>query len=296
MYMNTAYLKDILISPRTPIDKADTSVPLMISCCGVYRIHSISCLDTERPNGRKDFQLLYFHSGQGHFFLEGCDGPETVVYAGQMLLFHPDTPQMYYYYAEDRTEVYWVHFTGHSVKELLMQYDLPMETTVWDCGVHSAYRDIFLDMITELQLCKKGFEEMLTLKLRHLFLLNQRHQAEPPCTNSHMQQIIEDSLRYFNEKYNSEIVIRDYAAKHFLTPCWFISNFRQHTGRTPTQYITSIRITNAYTLLANVSYSIQEIAALVGYEDALYFSRIFKKYTGYSPREYRRLLLGEYKS
>ncbi len=293
MYMNTAYLKNTLVSPRTPMDQADLSVPLKILCCGIYRIRSFPHLDTERPNGRKDYQLLYFHAGQGHFYFDGLSGKETIVHAGHMILFAPKDPQMYYYYASDRTEVYWVHFTGNSVLDLLAHYGLPTKGAVFKSNIDTAYKNIFLDMITELQLCKTSYEEMLVLMLKRLFLLIQRNRLEKPVTSTNMQKIIGQAIRYFNENYNKHIVIQDYASQHFLTPCWFIRNFKQQTGLTPAQYIASIRMANAQSLLENQQYTVQEVANMVGYEDALYFSRTFKKHTGYSPKEYRAMIVQE---
>jgi len=56
----------------------------------------------------------------------------------------------------------------------------------------------------------------------------------------------------------------------------------------PMQYITSLRIAAAKGYLENSDKSIAEIAAAVGYENALYFSRIFKKRTGMTPSEYKQ--------
>lgn len=53
------------------------------------------------------------------------------------------------------------------------------------------------------------------------------------------------------------------------------------------QYITSTRIARAQGLLESTDYNISEIASIVGYENPLYFSRIFKKLVGVSPRKYR---------
>ena len=76
-----------------------------------------------------------------------------------------------------------------------------------------------------------------------------------------------------------------------LLPCmsvsWFIRNFKKYTGETPVQFITSLRMTNAQVLLENTTYSINEIARIVGYNNALYFSRIFHKQKGCSPSQYR---------
>ena len=56
------------------------------------------------------------------------------------------------------------------------------------------------------------------------------------------------------------------------------------------QYLLTIRVNNAASLLETTDYSMAEIAAIVGYEDPLYFSRVFRKIKGMSPTEYRKLL------
>ena len=53
------------------------------------------------------------------------------------------------------------------------------------------------------------------------------------------------------------------------------------------QYIVSIRIANAQVLLETTDYNVTEIGNIVGYDNPLYFSRIFKKQKGVSPSEYR---------
>ena len=90
------------------------------------------------------------------------------------------------------------------------------------------------------------------------------------------------------EHYNEEICIEDYAQKHHMSTSWFIRNFKQYTGSTPMQYILSIRIYNAEALLQNEQYNVTEISNIVGYDNPLYFSRIFKKVKGLSPSEYRK--------
>ena len=59
---------------------------------------------------------------------------------------------------------------------------------------------------------------------------------------------------------------------------------------TPMQYIISVRIENAQRLLCTQDYNVTEVAAIVGYDNPLYFSRLFKKQTGISPTDYRKNL------
>ena len=70
---------------------------------------------------------------------------------------------------------------------------------------------------------------------------------------------------------------------------YFRRRFKQETGKTPTQYLTDMRIVNAKQLLAdNKLFSIESIAHSCGFSDSLYFSTCFKKHVGVSPLAYRK--------
>ena len=53
------------------------------------------------------------------------------------------------------------------------------------------------------------------------------------------------------------------------------------------QYIAHLRMTNAMNLIDNTNYNMAQIAAAIGYDNSMYFSRIFKKHTGLTPTEYK---------
>ena len=161
MYMNSAYL----YNTRIPIK--DKTVPLMVSCCGTYRLTHIPRLPTWRPRGRLDYQLLYVAAGKAHFSFNGED---RVVTAGQMVLFQPRQEQKYEYFGSENPEVYWVHFTGNQVKSILRQYHIPLDNPIFYTGLSSTYTFLFKEMIHELQTCRTGYQELLTMYLRQLFL------------------------------------------------------------------------------------------------------------------------------
>ena len=101
---------------------------------------------------------------------------------------------------------------------------------------------------------------------------------------------VERATHYFNENYNQNICIKDYAAERHMSDCWFNRTFKKVTKVTPIQYIISLRITSAINLLENTNHNIKQIASMVGYNDEYYFSRLFKKSTGLSPTAYRKKL------
>ena len=94
------------------------------------------------------------------------------------------------------------------------------------------------------------------------------------------------AIAYFNEHYSESISIEEYAEKNHVSTSWFIRNFKLYVGSTPMQFILQKSICNAEALLLNTEYNINEIAQIVGYDNALYFSRMFKKIKGISPEYY----------
>lgn len=280
MYINSAYLNN------SRVDFKDKSRPLIVGSCGTYRLYTQPKLPTYRPRGRIDYQLLYVVGGKAHFFF---DGKEEIVTAGHMVIYRPKEVQKYVYYGQDQTEVYWVHFTGGDVKNILRRYGITDDTRVFYIGSALEYQNLFRMMIQELQLCREDYQELLSMMLRHLFILIHRQRnSSKKIDNGFIIEEIDLALTYFNEHYNKDISIEEYAASRHMSTSWFIRNFKKYTGSTPMQHILSIRISNAESLLETTEYNMTEISSIVGYDNPLYFSRIFKKQKGLSPSEYRK--------
>ena len=70
----------------------------------------------------------------------------------------------------DQTEVYWVHFTGSDVTNILRSYGLTDDKKVFYCGSGPSYQNLFRAMINELQMCKDSYQEMLEMYLRQIFI------------------------------------------------------------------------------------------------------------------------------
>ena len=281
MYINVAYVDED--NPNIE----DLSVPLRINNCGYYRVHTTPVVETPHPEGRNDYQLLYIAAGRGYFYFKGSKEP-TIVTKGNMILFRPGEPQIYYYYAVDKTEVYWVHFTGWKVEEYLERYELPHDENVFYTGVSPDYPWIYNQMIRELQIQRVNYEDMISLYMHHIFITINRYIKEGRETKNDIINDIERAAHYFKDNYNKQISIEQYAEEHLMSVNWFIHSFKSVIKMSPMQYIISLRIAMAKGYLENSSKNIAEISSEIGYENALYFSRLFKKYTCMTPTEYRK--------
>lgn len=100
---------------------------------------------------------------------------------------------------------------------------------------------------------------------------------------------IQCALYYLENNYMNEINIKELAENLNLSPSSLSERFKEETGTTPTQYLISVRIKQAKDRLIRSQDSISDVAAEIGIYDTNYFARLFKKVTGETPLNYRRI-------
>lgn len=287
LYVNSGYL----FNTRVPFK--EKKMPLRILSAGTYQLYTWPKFPTWRPKGRVDWQIIYIAAGVGHFFL---DGHEVNVPAGNMILYQPKQQQKYFYYGKDKTQVWFVHFTGRDVRSILKHYEIPTDGYILHTGISREYEDLFRQMRDELVKCSWGYEEMLTFLFRVLLLtMRRRMKEDAPRISGFVQDEIDRAKAYFEEHYNAEISIEQYAASRSMSTSWFNRSFRNSVGTSPMQYILEIRIRNAQTLLETTDYSVADIASVIGYDNPMYFSRLFRKAKGLSPAKYRKVYREKFK-
>jgi AraC-like DNA-binding protein len=98
---------------------------------------------------------------------------------------------------------------------------------------------------------------------------------------------IEPSLAYMVEHLREPLDVSLLASLCGLAPAQFFTLFKRATSRTPIDFFIHARMCRARELLKDPTLDIKTVAALVGYHDRFYFSRIFKSVNGMAPSEYR---------
>jgi len=111
--------------------------------------------------------------------------------------------------------------------------------------------------------------------------------------NLNHSPIIRTCLDYIDFFYSNPITLHDLAAMNSVTEQYLSSLFRKELGITFVDYLNQTRATHAKNLLQTTQLSIQEVATRCGFNDSSYFCRIFKKYNGLSPLQYRSSMLLE---
>ena len=115
-----------------------------------------------------------------------------------MVLYQPKQQQKYFYYGKDRTQVWFVHFTGREVRSIMKHYEIPLDGYILHTGISREYEDCFRKMRDELVKCSRGYEEMLTHLFRELMLLVHRRMTEAmPQVSGFIQEEIDRAKSYF---------------------------------------------------------------------------------------------------
>ena len=123
--------------------------------------------------------------------------------------------------------------------------------------------------------------------------LQERAQEESAAFNGDSEnktaeQVAFAVIEYLQHHYNEEVNLNKIASALHYSPSYLTKIFVQQYNTTPSKYMISLRMQKAQQLLAhNPELSVRQIGETVGYPEQGYFSRIFKKYVGVSPLEYR---------
>jgi len=100
---------------------------------------------------------------------------------------------------------------------------------------------------------------------------------------------INSTIKFIDENYNKDINLEDASRMAMMSPAYFSFVFKQITGKTFVEYKNNLKLVKAIDLMNDPNLSITDICYAVGFNDTAYFSKIFKKHTGISPSQYRKI-------
>lgn len=247
---------------------------LQVNHCGMRLPANMKTITT-RKNGRLDYQLLYLVSGQ---FDVKYDNKKYHLTQG-FVIYPPNMPQKYVDY--ENTQRIWVHFTGINAEKIIEEYHL--KPGVYTTGKSPLVKEMLLQLIVE-HTNKPFISSEKGMLLSILSTLGKLVNNVENISNDK----IHEAITFITMHYNTDINIKELANSCNLSQSRFMYLFKEQTGMAPHAYLQTLRIKHSMTLLTSTQLKIVEIGKQCGYEDSLYFSRIFKKLVGISPKEYRK--------
>ncbi|WP_170311601.1 response regulator transcription factor [Vallitalea okinawensis] len=110
--------------------------------------------------------------------------------------------------------------------------------------------------------------------------------------NTEHEEIIQHAIRIIHEKFvEAELSVGDIAEQLYITPTYLSILFKKYKQINISNYITQLRLETAIEMLKSPNYKVIDVSRKVGYKDPKYFSKVFKKQTGYTPSNYRKHIL-----
>ncbi len=245
----------------------------------------------ERPQGAEEHILIFCTQGRGWYEING----ERRIIEGNEVLLIP-RGMAHNYGADDTTpwSIHWVHFVGNEADFYV--YHLPIGE--YKLSVEPLCAQTLTQLFTE---CYDSFVGGFLLYrfiycaqvLHHLLgVLFFNNSSFSPVQRTSQFHSVEETLRFLHQNLHRVVSLGEMSDHAGLSTSHFSFLFKQQTGYSPMDYFIHLKMQRACTMLSFSQKTIHEIAYEIGYGDPYYFSRIFKKIIGVSPRNYRETQFG----
>lgn len=232
------------------------------------------------PCVRSKFVIHYVLGGSGQFCGEKIE-------RGKGFLICPDKLHSYSSDAESPLKYGWISFFGNKAGKLLEQAGLTLENQIFDCGWVDELDEIFERLCTPRRTDTDEYLRGCFHILMSFHIKAQSDNNAARLRGDPRKEHIDRAIDYIKNNYSRKLSVAEVAARLYLSPHYLSNLFHEELGISPQQYIMSVRMKRAAELLAIDELLVTDIAHSVGYHDALGFSKLFKKFYGVSPKEFR---------
>lgn len=226
---------------------------------------------------RQNFNsILLFYAVKGEISFCSNDR-EYTLNSGQLACINCYCPHSYR--ALGDLEAYWVHIAGGSLKEMFSEAEPSFPVILnADFEIRQKITNIYENLKNGRAMSEWDFSYCI------YSLLNDIHTE-----NNERNGNIGEAVKYISENWSKPLTVSEIANASHLSPSQFSRNFKKQTGASPYDYILEIRLAKAKELLKNSQMSVGEIAYKTGFSCDSNFISLFKKKTGISPLQFRKM-------
>lgn len=241
----------------------------------------------EREKAINQYVFIYCIDGAGWY---RTGRHEYRVHANQYFILPAGSPHAY---GADETEpwtIYWIHFKGTLAPYYARNVSQPVDVRPEAHSRISQRINLFEEIFNTL---KNGYNNEnlhYASSLFHYYLGSLRYLQQYRNAGSNgldENDIVEAAIHYMKENIEKHLTLQEIAAHTGYSPSHFSMLFKKKAGHAPLSYFNLLKIQQACFLLNSTDMKINQICYKVGIEDTYYFSRLFSKIMGVSPKEFR---------
>jgi len=263
------------------------SVELSLTRCG-YKECNAGYIGG--PHKKSYYTLFAMVDGES---VSEINGIEYHFKKNDFVMVYPEQEIAFKYAVTDTWSFAWVGFAGMKADECAIHAGFSPEKPVQNIDCSKQVQE-FIDAVIEVRentfanilrrngLLKIFFAELIEYHNKQ-FLEEQLKDVHDTEKLPHIKR----TITYINDNYASKIKINELADHVGVNRSYLASSFKKATGYSPKEYLLSLRMEKAKSLLEKTDMPVNAIANSVGYTDQLAFSRMFKEYTGISPKAFR---------
>lgn len=239
------------------------------------------------PRVLDGYNLVFVIKGKGMVSVDGS-APQNLE-AGDMFALFPKERHEYRADPDDPWEIMWVSFSGKISSNLIGELGLTEKSYIRKNIVNPSIKKTLTTLIHALG-DREDTSRLASIGQLYVLLAYLKQAAGLMKTTpegSSPLSCVEQTTRFIEQNYYIELDVQTLCDYVNYSRSYLSRVFHQETGFTIPEYISKIRMENAMDLLRETTLPLREIAASVGIHDSFYFSKLFKKFTGQTPREYR---------
>ncbi|WP_170885441.1 AraC family transcriptional regulator [Bacillus alkalicellulosilyticus] len=204
--------------------------------------------------------------------------------------FIVDVPSSHSYYLPDDSEKWEFVYLTLQGQEVLKCWKYLRETlgSVFHVQADSELIQLLMRIYQDVKDMKVTDTFISSAKAYEFIMECYRFSKNKTLAANELPEAIAKAVFYLRTHFEEQISIEDMAEYVGLSKYYFIKKFKEHVLISPLQYLTKVRMEQAFQLLTQTELPIKEIAERTGYTDANYFHKVFKKAVGVSAGEFRK--------
>ena len=236
----------------------------------------------ERKEGIEEYIYIYCMEGKG---IVNVGGVQYNIKENEAFCVPRYKSHSYYADPKDPWSILWVHFKGEDA----VYYPLEECRTVRFSSDNAGGRMMLLfDLLFKVTEGNYTLGNFIYIAQVLQLIMAETYQREKHSSTDRQNKYVTNVVRYMYEHLNENLTLEQISREFDLSKSYLYSIFRKYTGHAPLDFFISLKMKEACKLLRLTDIYIYEVAQRLGYKDQYYFSRVFKKVIGVSPREYKQ--------